>query len=419
MQTLIEIIAGDLKEKLDKDLVGSFISLLDFATEYACFANPQKETILLGSRLFDLIEETDGLKLSEETKKELVSKAFQIIDKITEESYTDDQHRKKSTLHEFRKYFIDRFTKESIAFQADDISKTFSTGFSLKNISLKLRLGEITGIVGENGNGKTTLLKIIAGILKPTSGQTSYPFLSQDHNDWEKIKSAIAYVPQTIKPFRNIDCVKEQLHFTAAIKGITGQENKNEVDYIITRLGLKQYENSLWNDLSGGFRLRFELARQLIWKPKLLILDEPLANLDIKAQNLLLNDLRNLVNSFKNPLSVIISSQNLYDIEKVADKLLFIKSGNCIFQGTTDDISKSTGTNCYLIDTDCNLLKLHAALQDFSGSIKDIKNEDQYIMITTSKDITSSNLLKKLMAKHITVNYFRDISNSTRLLFDK
>ncbi len=135
--------------------------------------------------------------------------------------------------------------------------------------------------------------------------------------DWIKIKNQIAYVKQEIPKWHG--SLRENLHFDS-IHGIKGLQNKKDVDFILHRLGLIEYQNREWNELSGGFKLRFTLAKALVWKPSLIILDEPLANLDIHAQILVLNDLRDLANSSKYPVSIVISSQHLHEVEHIANK---------------------------------------------------------------------------------------------------
>ena len=91
--------------------------------------------------------------------------------------------------------------------------------------------------------------------------------------------------------------LRSNLHYEAAIHGVGRADNEREVDFIVERLGFRGELDKEWHELSGGFRLRFALARALVWKPKLLILDEPLANLDFITQQIVLNDLRHLTDS--------------------------------------------------------------------------------------------------------------------------
>lgn len=183
--------------------------------------------------------------------------------------------------------------------QVSGVHKTYkrNKNFSLKNINLTLREGEITGLVGENGNGKTTLINIIAGELSPDKGRVFFPFLGSNHSKWSQAKKEIGYLPQRLPRWRG--SLKDNLHFSASLNGLYGKNNEKEVEYITYRLGLEKYQNLNWDEISGGFQTRFALASLLIWNPKLLILDEPLSNLDINAQVEFLQDIRDLASSKK------------------------------------------------------------------------------------------------------------------------
>src|SRR5690606_22151851 len=123
------------------------------------------------------------------------------------------------------------------------------------------------------------------------------------------------FIPQRIPKWYGL--LKDNLHFSAAIAGLTGAENELMVDFMLERLNLTQYALLTWEQISSGYRTRFELARILLQKPQLLILDEPLANLDINAQQTILNDLRFITKSAYNPMGILLSSQQLHEVEKV------------------------------------------------------------------------------------------------------
>jgi len=196
------------------------------------------------------------------------------------------------------------------------------------------------------------------------------------------------------------------------MKGITGKHNKTQFEFILSRLNLENYQDRSWSELSGGFRLRFELARQLIWQPQLLILDEPLANLDIKSQLTFLQDLRDLTNSISNSMAVIISSQNLYEIEKISDHIVFIRDGQSQYNGEMANVGWDNAFHCYEIDTRAGVLDLQTALRDLP--IREIRNENFYKLIFTDERVRSIDIMQELGKKGITVSYFRDITHSTR-----
>ncbi|MEH2080150.1 MAG: ABC transporter ATP-binding protein [Nostoc sp.] len=293
--------------------------------------------------------------------------------------------------------------------------KSRAVKFQLCNIDINLKLGEITAVVGENGNGKTTLLKIIAGELPTNAGKIIYPCLNLNSKpDLYYIKQQIAYIPQELPKWYGL--LADNLHFAASIHGITGQDNQDIVDFTISRLGLEQYKKASWNEISGGFKMRFVLAKAIICNPKLIILDEPLANLDINTQVLFLKDLRDFARSKKNPISIIISSQHLYEVENIADNILFIKNGQAKYNGSVKNFGEDRENNSYEID--CNLSK--EQIMDLLEPVnyKTVEQACNSFIIHTSLDVTSNDLIRVFLEHNISLKYFRDISKSTRKLFE-
>ncbi|MES2134171.1 MAG: ABC transporter ATP-binding protein, partial [Bacteroidota bacterium] len=231
---------------------------------------------------------------------------------------------------------------------AQNISKHFVTGrmpFVLKPLDVQLKYGQITGIVGENGNGKTTLLRILAGELASDTGSISYPALHADDSNWYKVKSEFVFIPQRIP--RWYGSLLDNLRFFASIHGIQNIDNNKQVEYILFRLGLDKFRDLKWSELSSGYRLRFELAKTIMRRPKLILLDEPLANLDINAQQLFLQDLTFFVKSDKFPLSIVLSSQQLHEVESVSDNIIFIKQGETIYNGNQTSFANERLTNTF------------------------------------------------------------------------
>jgi ABC-2 type transport system ATP-binding protein len=305
----------------------------------------------------------------------------------------------------------------NIVFHGKDIKKKYngkSIDFALDIPEICLKLGEITSVVGENGNGKTTLLRIIAGQLQITEGALEYPNLTfNQSDDLYSIKQHIAFIPQELLPWSGL--LAENIHFSATIHGITGEKNDEEVAFILSRLGLEQYRNATWKEISGGYRMRFALAKALIGNPKLIILDEPLANLDINAQQIFLQDIRFLADSIANPKSIIISSQHLYSMEDVTDNIIFIANGNTVYNGKLKDFGNDRNDNSF--EFSCKLSK--EALADLLDGIpwNQIDETSNYFTIVTPRSVTPIDLLSLFMKHKVEVGYFRDISKSTRRLF--
>jgi len=257
--------------------------------------------------------------------------------RVAEIASTPSQ-RSSSSLNAIRNVYIEawreatRDAHEALLVRARNLTKSYGgDAFRLQSVSLDLIAGEITGVVGMNASGKTTLLRLLLGEIKHDGGELTYPGISPSGNDWLKIKSDLAYVPQL--PNRWYGRLRNNLNHVAAAYGVTGNDNKRMVDTYVRRYGLEDYENATWDRISGGYKIRFELVRALLSQPRVLIIDEPLAYLDIVTQQIFLADIRTIASSLERPIAVIGTSQHLFEIESIADRMIILDDGKPIYSG--------------------------------------------------------------------------------------
>ncbi len=291
---------------------------------------------------------------------------------------------------------------------AHKISKKYRNGsFSLKPIDLDISTGNVLGVVGENGNGKTTLLRCLAGQLGIDQGVIKYHLLQNPDN--YAIKNHIAFIPQRIPRWYGM--LKDNLHFSASIAGVTGEKNNLMVNFMLERLNLGSYAHLTWNQISSGYRTRFEIARILLQKPRLLILDEPLANLDINAQQTILTDLIFMAKGTHNPMGIILSSQQLHEVEKVADEVIFIKQGKCLYK-SNDSEGKIT-SNAVEFETKA---EREVIIGLFSQENIELQfNGGFYTIVSTT--LSSQQIIAKMIGADVPLTYFRDITYSTKRFF--
>lgn len=409
----------------EEDLSRASRRLLDFFIDFRLSPSLKAKAITLRSE-YNAYVQLDQAAGSAEKRKQLLDQASLLVDEI--ESFLSDKTRHQGYPNQsqeevvitpnefFQKGSQSQLRQGSSVFVGKGISKTFRRAqfvFRLPTLNLELKLGEITGVVGENGNGKTTLLRIVAGDLEADTGQLLYPAFSADGNDWYRIKQNIAFIPQQLKSWQGL--LKENLHFSAAIHGIKGKENEEQVNFIIHRLGLTQYKDAVWSEISSGFKLRFALARALVWKPQLLIIDEPLANLDINTQQVFLQDLKFLANSLQHPIAILLTSQHLHEVESIADNIIFMRNGEALYNGKMQDFGQQRDENLFELSTSASKSDILFGLKHISGLKVEDMGQVKVIRVPTS--VESGEVLQGLVAHQIKVNYFRDISTSTLKLF--
>ena len=288
-----------------------------------------------------------------------------------------------------------------------NLQKVYNASFGLGPINLDIKTGEIIGLVGENGNGKTTLLRSLCGELHPTSGTINYQF---QYDDLYDLRTKLVYIPQRTDTWRG--SMYENLEFTASCYGYSPEENNLVVDLVITRLGLRKFRKHYWNNLSSGYKMRFELARMLLRKPKILLIDEPLANLDILAQQTILDDFRNIANSAFRPIAIVLSSQQLYEVEKTSNQVVFLKRGSQKNLNTENDVAK----NCIIeFESSLNLSDLKQAFT--SLEVISLEQNGGTFIVTFPEKIEMNDFLKVVINQSIPMTYMRNISNSTRRFF--
>jgi ABC-2 type transport system ATP-binding protein len=302
--------------------------------------------------------------------------------------------------------------KNTSVISAKGVSKLYRKGnFKLSPVDLDLHRGEIVGLVGENGNGKTTLLRILVGELSADTGALNYNLSNPVNNIYER-RTRLTFIPQRIP--RWWGTLTDNLQFATRHYGIKGKENELWVQMIIARLGLRPYKHLSWGTISSGYRTRFEIAKTLLRQPEVMLLDEPLANLDIISQQTILQDLRFLAVSQAHPMAVVLSSQQIYEVEKVSDRIVFLKQGSPIYQ----DLRKQKGEEdkvLFEIETTATREQLTEIFKTLP--LEQISFNGGVFIASFSGNTSTAEVMKALSASAFETMYFRNISKSSRRFF--
>jgi ABC-2 type transport system ATP-binding protein len=332
----------------------------------------------------------------------------------TNSAHTGEVHEKFNTLLNELYAFLSKLpqTERQNILEAVQVRKRYGSSlFALGPVDLVLNEGDIIGLVGENGNGKTTLLRVLCGELNPTSGNVKYNFR---YNDLYDLRTKLVYIPQRTDTWRGP--MFENLVFTASSYGYPPEEINLIVELIIARLGLRKFRKHGWKDLSSGYKMRFELARMLLRKPKVLLIDEPLANLDILAQQTVLEDFRAIAKSAFRPIGVVLSSQQLYEVEKTSDQVVFLKQG--VQKNLREKEDTATPQEQHLViefESEWTQGRLNDALAHLN--LVSLQFNGGTYIATFNSGTHVNSFLQVIIDQKIPLVYFRDISNSTRRFF--
>lgn len=209
------------------------------------------------------------------------------------------------------------------------LTKQYKDKLAVDIVSLKLTPG-IWGLLGANGAGKTTMMRMVAGILKPTSGGVFYDGLSIDDLG-ESYRDIFGYLPQTFGFYPEFT-VKSYLEYMSALKGIGKKDASLTIERLLQMLALSDVKNKKIRRLSGGMQRRVGIAQALLNDPEILILDEPTSGLDPGERV----RFRNILAEFAKERIILISTHIVSDVENIATRNAVMKDGRIIAAGSTD-----------------------------------------------------------------------------------
>ena len=207
-------------------------------------------------------------------------------------------------------------------FSMKNISKSFNDKKVIKEFNLNVEKGEIVSLLGPSGCGKTTILKIIGGFLKPSSGKLILD--NEDITNTSPEKRDVATVFQSFALFPNMN-VLNNIIYGLKFKGISKKEAIFKGEEIIEVMGLKDYKNAYPSTLSGGQKQRVALARSLILNPKLLLLDEALSSLDAKLRIKMREEIREIRDNFNTTMIFVTHDQQ--EALSISDKIAIMNNG--------------------------------------------------------------------------------------------
>ena len=219
------------------------------------------------------------------------------------------------------------------AIEIENLVKRYDDFTAVDGISLRVEAGEFFGFLGPNGAGKTTTINAIVGLASATSGRIRV-FGHDNHTDWREARRAIGLAPQEYNFDRYLS-IRDVLIFQAGYFGLRGPAVKERADMLLERFGLASKAKQEYTRLSGGMKRRLTLARALIHEPKLVILDEPTAGVDVELRLELWDLLRELNGD---GLTIFLTTHYLEEAEELCKTIAIIRQGKIVTQSPTTDL---------------------------------------------------------------------------------
>ena len=296
-----------------------------------------------------------------------------------------------------------------------NLRKNYGKFTAVNDLSLNVEKGEIFGFVGPNGAGKTSTMKIIAGLMPPTSGQVHVDGIDVI-SDSRRVKEKIGYMPDFFGVYDDLK-VNEYLEFYASIYGINGQESKKICSDLLELVDLTAKENAYVDTLSRGMKQRLCLARSLVHNPELLILDEPASGMDPRARFEMKEILRSLKDMGK---TIIISSHILPELAELCSTIGIIEKGNLVIKGTVEEIMLN------LYNSRPIKIKVLSKLEEAIAILKEVPKVDRITAEGTTITVAFSGseeevskLLGILISKRVSVLSFGQSEGNLEEIFMK
>ena len=239
----------------------------------------------------------------------------------------------------------------------DDVHKWFGSVHAVRGVSFELPAGTVAGLLGHNGAGKSTTIRMIAGYITPDAGRVSIAGHDMTEDRLEATRQ-MGYLPESTPLYPEMP-TKDYLEFRGRLFGLSRETRRRRVDEVIERCWLKDVRTRRVGQLSKGYKQRVGLAASLLHEPRVLLLDEPTSGLDPSQ----VRETRDLVRELAQDRTMLISSHVLPEVEAICNRVIIFAGGKVRAAGGVQELARSTGAAGYVVE-----LKLDASRSGDTGA---------------------------------------------------
>jgi drug efflux transport system ATP-binding protein len=224
-----------------------------------------------------------------------------------------------------------------VAVRTTGLRKVFGSLVAVENLDLDIHRGEVFGLLGPNGSGKTTTIRMLCGLLEPTAGSATVVGIDVVQ-DPEGVRQRIGYMSQRYGLYDDLT-VRENMRFYGSMYGLRGAKRETRVQALLDELGLRPREEQMAGTLSGGWKQRLALACATAHQPDMLFLDEPTAGVDPSSRRLFWNWIYGLASG---GTTILVTTHYMDEAER-CQRLGFLSRGHLIALGTVGEVTKAFG----------------------------------------------------------------------------
>lgn len=301
----------------------------------------------------------------------------------------------------------------------ENLVKMYGRFPAVKGLTLRVPKGDLFGFVGPNGAGKTTTIRIVCGLLKPTSGKVTVNGITginggATRSQLKEIKKNIGYVPDFFGVYDNLK-VTEYLEFYGSLNGMTYRDIVATSNDLLALVNLEDKKDFYVDTLSRGMKQRLCVARALLHNPTLLIMDEPSSGLDPAARIEMKELLMNLQSMGK---TIVISSHILADIAEMCNAVGIMNQGRLVAAGKMENILKTGTDTSRLIISFANGIELAQRIFTEQPAIRmESVRENQIIISGVADDAMANRIIVNLISRGVTISGFHREERSLEKIF--
>ncbi len=253
--------------------------------------------------------------------------------------------------------------------EVQGLVKDFGRTRAVDGVSFSVRPGEIMGLLGPNGSGKTTIMRVLTGFFPPSEGRVTIDGLDVEEHSLA-VRERIGYLPENVVLYPDLS-VHRFLAFCAEVKGVPGALRRSRIDDVMSACGLTEVAGKSIGKLSKGYRQRVGIAQAVMHRPLVLVLDEPTVGLDPRQ----IVDIRRLIKSLGGSTTILLSTHILPEVSMTCERVIIIDYGRIIAEDTADGLTRrlqgSHETRARVAGPRADVLRVLGSLAD----VEDVREE--------------------------------------------